>query len=242
MSARYPVLIVCTWALRLAGLLVPRNIRAQWIQDWAAEVRHGCADLEHRGYSRSETWSKLLRFSIGGFADAADLRRSHFDLRYILGHPAFCLAVPVALLCIACGSTRGFRHSRQALAGLPWHRPEELVLLSRSAGVMGIEATPAAADFIRWQERFKGGVAGFAVDGTVLRVTPSFYDVLGEVPRVPFDFLGHTIQAVKPLGPESKHIGILAGRSGRSCEASTQAIPGDKRERHGDKFPAGART
>lgn len=205
------VVFVCRCAIRFASLMTPRALRGEWRDEWVAEVRHGYAHLAAKGEPRGEICRKLVRFSMGAFPDAADLYYRRFDLRSFLGHPAFCLAVPLTLLGVLFVSTHGFRNCRQALAGLPCRRPEELVLLSRSARVMGIEAVPAATDYVDWQQRRVGGpMAGFVIDHSVLRVTPSFFDVLGTAPRMPFDFLGHTIQVVEPLESPSQRVGILA--------------------------------
>jgi hypothetical protein len=206
-----PVVSVCRFAVRLASLLVPRELRDDWVGQWTSEIRHGYALLTDRGASPAEVRRKLLRFALGAFSDAADLRRSGFDVRPVLRHPAFCLAVPLALWIVLLASSHAFQNCRQAIAGLPGRHPEQLVLLSRSATVMGLEAVPAAADLLAFQKQWTGAsLAGFVIDGRVLRVTPAFYDVLGAIPRLPFRFLGHTIETVKPLASQPARMGILA--------------------------------
>ncbi|MDR3698808.1 MAG: hypothetical protein P4L56_04175 [Candidatus Sulfopaludibacter sp.] len=206
-----PVVSACRFAVRLASLLVPRKLRDDWAGQWTAEIRHGYALLTDRGESPAEIRSKLLRFAMGAFSDAADLRLSGFDLRPVVGHPAFCLAVPLIVMALLLASTHAFQNCRQAIAGLPGRQPEQLVLLSRSATVMGLEAVPSSADLLAFQKQWTGAsLAGFLIDGPVLRVTPGFYDVLGAVPRLPFRFLGHTIEAVKLLDLQPARMGILA--------------------------------
>src|ERR1700690_2062134 len=93
-----PAFSICRCAIRLASLLVPPGLRSEWADQWTTEIWHGRADLISRGVSRAETRRKLLRFSMGAFSDAADLRRSGFHSRSLLAHPASCLGVPLVLL------------------------------------------------------------------------------------------------------------------------------------------------
>jgi len=228
----HPVVFVCRFAVWLASLLVPRTLRGEWTGQWMAEIRHGYVLLTERGESAAAVWSKLLRFARGAFADAADLRGSGFDARQTLGHPAFCLAAPLAVWVMLLAATHDFQNCRQALAGLPARQPEQLVLLSRPVRVMGIEAAPSSADFLAWQRQWKGApLAGFVVDGPVLRVTPAFYEVLGSVPRLPFHFLGHTIRAIAPLDRRPVRMGVLARlqdpRRPADAEAALGRISGD---------------
>jgi hypothetical protein len=206
-----PAISICRCAIRLASLLVPRGLRTEWADQWTTEIWHGRADLTSRGVSRAEARRKLLRFSMGAFSDAADLRRSEFDPRSVLAHPAFCLAVPLVVLGVLFVATHGLQNCREMVIGLPGPQPGQLLLLSRSARVLGIEAEPAVADLLAWQRQdAAASLAGFAVEGRVLQVTPNFYNVLGAVPRVPFRFLGHTIDAIAPLDRKSGKVGVLA--------------------------------
>ncbi len=218
------VLFVCRSAIRCASLVVPRALRHEWRDEWLTEIRHGHAHLATKGGPRGETCRKLIRFSLGAFQDAADLYCRRFDLRFFLGHPALCVAVPLALLGGVLAFTHGFRNCREALAGLPWSRPEELVLLSRSAHVLGIEAVPTGADYVDWQRRLGVPMAGFVMDKAVLLVTPDFFGVLGKSPRLPFDFLGHGIRAVKPLGQPTGRVAILARLTTANGPQRTQHI------------------
>lgn len=206
-----PAISICQCAIRLASLLVPRELRAEWTDQWTAEIWHGRADLVSRGVSHAEARRKLLRFSMGAFSDAADLRRSEFRPRSVLGHPAFSLAVPLVLLGVLFAATHVLQNCREMLVGLPGSQPGRLLLLSRSARVLGIEAQPAVSDLLAWQRQdAAASFAGFVVQGRVLQVTPNFYHVLGAVPRLPFRFLGHTIDAFAPLDRKSGKVGVLA--------------------------------
>jgi hypothetical protein len=218
------ILFVCRSAIRCASLVAPRALRREWRDEWLAEVGYGYTHLAMRGGPRGETRRKLIRFSTGAFRDAADLYCRRFDFRSFLGHPSLCVVGPLALLGALFAFSDGFQNCREALAGLPWRRPDELVLLSRSARVLGIEAVPAGADYVDWQRRLGVPMAGFVIDKAVLLVTPDFFGVVGTSPRVPFSFLGHRIRVVRTLEQPTGRIGILARLNAANDAKGTQRI------------------
>lgn len=204
-----PVVLICRLAIRVAALLAPREMRAEWRGTWLAEIRHGYASLRGDGMTAAAARRALIRFTRGAFADAADLRLTDTDPRRELRHPAVCLVLLLVLLVIAGGATGNFRNCRQAGAGLVTREPETLVLLSRSSNVLGFEAAPTAADFFAWRQQ-EASLAGFVIDGRILRVTPHFFEVLATVPRPPFRFLRHRVEAVEPLDAPPKRLGVIA--------------------------------
>jgi hypothetical protein len=171
------VVSLCRCAIRVVGLLAPAEFRAEWALQWNTEIWHGYASLIGRGGSRTKARSQLLRFAVGAFSDASELRRSAFNLEAALGRPCFCLAVPLLLLSVVFVASHGFRNCREMIAGAPVLQPQELLLLSRSARVMGIEAAPTAGDLRAWR-RVDGqfALAGFKLAGNDLHVTANFYD------------------------------------------------------------------
>ena len=206
-----PVVLICRLVIRLAALLAPRKLRREWRGTWLAEIGYGYATLKSDGMTAAEARRTLMRFTRGAFADAADLRLTGTDLRRSLRHPASCLALLLALLGMVCAATDGFRNCRQAAAGMGVHETETLVLLSRSSNVLGFEAAPTGADFLRWRRQAEGAsVAGFVVDGPILRVTSNFFEVLGTVPRTPFRFLRHRVEAVATLSAPPHRLGVMA--------------------------------
>jgi hypothetical protein len=208
----------------VASWLAPADLRTEWSEQWNAEIWHGYASLKGRGASRAEARHKLLRFSVGAFSDAVDLRRSVFNLRAGLGHPAFCLALPLVLLAILFAATHGFRNCREMIAGLPYPLPQQLMLVSQSVRVLGFEAPPSAADLLAWQRQSsRASLAGFVVQGRVLRVTPNFNDVLGVAPRTPFRLLGQTIETIKPLDRKRGRVGVLARLKSPAFPAEVEA-------------------
>src|SRR5918911_4824436 len=87
------------WLIRLIGVLVPRRLRADWRQEWEAELLHRELLLEE--WDRLDWRSRfdLLRRSLGAFWDALLLQPKRLedemfqDLRYglrlVRQHPGF---------------------------------------------------------------------------------------------------------------------------------------------------------
>lgn len=234
------LLTICIWAIRVAGVLVPHPLRRQWIEDWVAEIRHVPMYLAGRGEPPPIIRRKLVSFSTGAFADAADLRFHRLDFRSLLGHPILSLAAPLACLAFLLLATHGLQNCRLAARGFPGYRPEELALLSRSARVLGIEAVPTAAHYTEWLKREPGiPMAGFTIDRSILRVTPGFFAVLGSGPHAPFVFLGHTIREVELLARPPARVGILARLKTRREAASLIGISAPNASAIGTRFIQG---
>jgi predicted permease len=98
------------WLIRLIGVIVPRRLRADWRQEWEAELR--CREALLADWDRLNWRTKfdLLRRSIGAFRDALLLQPHRMedgmfqDLRYgariLLKQPGFSAVV---LLTLALG-------------------------------------------------------------------------------------------------------------------------------------------
>lgn len=200
------------WLIQAAALLAPPGLRRSWKREWLGELWYGYETLLRSGTSRPRAWRRVTTFALGAFIDATDLRmerlRLHTDRRSLLRHPVFCFASLLVLLLSIGGWTGGFRHIREALAsGYPG--ADQLVLLSRPLGVLGMQV-PANGDQVStWVESSKwfGDVAGFVLRRDTLEVTPNFFSVLHVAPSSDFRFLGHPVRAVKTLDE-----GRLSGR------------------------------
>src|SRR2546421_11829000 len=95
------------WLIRIIGVIVPRRWRADWRQEWEAELRYRELLLEE--WDRLDWLSKLglLRRSLGAFRDALLLQPRRLedemfqDLRYgvrmLLKKPGFTAVVVVTL-------------------------------------------------------------------------------------------------------------------------------------------------
>jgi predicted permease len=99
------------WLIRVVGVIVPRRLRANWLQEWEAELRHREEMLAQ--WDRLDWRSKLdlLWRSTSAFWDALWLQPKRFedemfqDLRFgvrmLLKRPGLIL---VAILCLALGT------------------------------------------------------------------------------------------------------------------------------------------
>ena len=133
------------WLIRFIGLIVPRRLRADWRQEWEAELRHREALLA--AWDKLDWRNKidLWRRSFGAFTDALWLQPRRWedemfqDLRYgvrmLAKRPAFTL---VAMLSLALGlgaNTAIFSLiNTLMLRPLPIAQPDRLVALN-NAGV-----------------------------------------------------------------------------------------------------------
>src|SRR5881392_2030892 len=98
------------WLIRVIGVIVPRHLRADWKQEWEAELRHRELLLADWDKLNWKTKFDLLRRSLGAFWDALLLQPQRLedevfqDLRYgarmLLKNKAFSF---VAVFTLALG-------------------------------------------------------------------------------------------------------------------------------------------
>src|SRR5215471_7444593 len=141
------------WLIRVIGVIVPRRLRADWRQEWEAEL---CNREELLAEWERLDWRNkldLLRRSVGAFWDALLLQPSRLedemfqDMRYgmrmLLKTPGFTLAAALSLA-LGIGANTAIFSLIDAvlLKSLPVLEPEKLVFFGKGEGVGATDHFP----------------------------------------------------------------------------------------------------
>jgi putative ABC transport system permease protein len=179
------------WLIRVIGVIVPRRLRADWRQEWEAELRH--RELLLNQWDKLDWRRKLdlLRRSLGAFRDALWMQTYRWedemiqDLRYgvrmLLKNPSFTL---VAIITLALGigaNTAIFSVANGVLLkSLPFKDPERLALIRLDwRGVQGRPriASAEVLDFRQQTRLFAGfdviAASNLSLTGEEMEKVPS---------------------------------------------------------------------
>jgi len=195
------------WLIRLIGVMVPRRLRADWKQEWEAELRYRELQLADWDKLNWKTRLDLLRRSLGAFWDALLLQPARledemfqdlrFGLRMLLKKPGFSL-IAVFTIALGIGANTAIFSVVNAvlLRPLPYSNAERIVAIQEiSKEGKRIQVTPA--NFLDWRAQntvFEHLAAIFTrgsnlagengADRINLAVTSAnFFDVFGAQPE-----------------------------------------------------------
>ncbi|MBS1812751.1 MAG: ABC transporter permease [Acidobacteria bacterium] len=175
----------CLWLIRFVGLIVPERLRADWRQEWEAEIR--TREILLAEWDKLERKHKfdLLRRSLGAFWDAVWLQPQRwedemsqdirFGLRMVLRRPGFTGLVLLTLM-LGIGTTITIFSVVNSimLRPLPYRDADRLVKVLESMPQKKLERNYLSlGDFQAWREQCQSFEEMAALMHTGFRVTGS---------------------------------------------------------------------
>ena len=209
--------------IRAIGVIVPRRLRADWRQEWEAELQHRELLLADWEKLNSKAKLDLLRRSLGAFWDALVLQPQRLedemfqDVRYgvrmLRKYPGFTL-IAILTLALGVGANTAIFSVVNALMlrPLPYVNPEQLVWVEE---VSKTSSQPAwGGHFLAWQEQSQTLAGIAAIDGGTWTLTGS-----GEPERVEVGKISASCLPMLGVQP------ILGGRNFSAAEDSPGGAP-----------------
>src|SRR5262245_2667951 len=204
--------------IRVIGVIVPRRLRADWRQEWEAELQYRETLLTRWDNLNWKTKLDLLWHSLGAFMDALWLQPKRLedemfqDLRYgmrmLLNRPGFS-AVVILVLALGIGATSAIFSvvNPVLLRPLPYPEPDQLMMVSptsKRGGRSGSVNTATGPDYVEWRNQCRSCEQVAAYSGTepnnltggaepdrvgVAQVTANLFATLGAQPILGRTFL-----------------------------------------------------
>jgi putative ABC transport system permease protein len=199
------------WLIRALGVIVPRRLRADWRQEWEAELQYRETQLTQWEKLDRRAKLALLWHSLGAFADALWLQPRRMedemfqDLRYgarmLVKSPGFTFVVALTLA-LGIGANTAIFSVIEAvmLRPLPYQNSERLCVLWKSVPARNIEwdwtSYPTIRDWREQSRSFEDMAAIFLPSASEVtlqsdagleriqgsKVTGNFFEILGVKP------------------------------------------------------------
>jgi putative ABC transport system permease protein len=193
------------WGIALIGVIVPRRLRADWRQEWEAELQYRESLLTQWDKLDRRSKLALLWHSQGAFMDALWLQPKRledemfqdlrFGARMLLKDKAFT-AVAVLTLSLGIGANTAIFSVVNAvlLRPLPFKSPQQLLWLGESSKDDVTNDLVPGAHFLEWSEQSRTleSIAGYSGGGKAAltgmgepevlqcgRATAGFFPTLG---------------------------------------------------------------
>src|SRR5262245_23011213 len=218
------------WLIRAIGVLVPRRLRADWRQEWEAELRYRETLLTQWDSLNRKTKFALLWHSLGAFMDALWLQPRRWedamvqDIRYavrmLVKNPGFTLVV-VFTLSLGIGvNTAIFTLFNSQLRPLPIADPDAMVRLEYHATQRGWGFSFSDYLFFRNQTQVLSGLVACSDEKFLLGsqtaateweevagrfVSDNYFSVLGVSP-----IRGRTFTAEENSAPGREPVVVLS--------------------------------
>ena len=196
------------WLIRVIGVIVPRRLRADWLQEWKAELSY--REMLLGDWDKLNRAAKLDLFwrSLGAFRDALWLQQLRWedemfqDLRYgvrMLMRQRMVTAAAIIALALGIGANTAVFSAVNAalLLPLPYQNSERMVILWGNFLALNTEQLPAkAAEYVDYRDQtrsfetvaafnttdfnFTGGDQPERIAGA--SVSPNLFPMLGVQP------------------------------------------------------------
>src|SRR5262249_31648732 len=151
------------WLIVLIGVIVPRRLRADWRQEWEAELRYRERLLAEWDRLNWRNKIELLRRSLSAFWDALVLQPQRledemfqdlrFGVRMLLKHKGFTAVARLTFAPRLCENTAIFSVVNAVLLRpLPFNEPDRLVSIAETHLELP-RAEVAAPDFEDWRRQ-----------------------------------------------------------------------------------------
>ncbi|MEK6322871.1 MAG: ABC transporter permease [Acidobacteriota bacterium] len=240
--------------IRLIGVIVPRRLRADWRQEWEAELRYREEMLAEWDKLNWKTKLDLLRRSVGAFWDALWLQPQRLedemfqDLRYgvrmLFKNPAFT-TVAIITLALGIGANTAIFSVVQAvlLRPPPFAEPDRVVMVKGASSLLDL-GPDSPGGFLSWKEQnqvfehvaaYSQGSVNLSEGGEPERiltmpVTASFFPAVGKYPALGRAFSAEEEQAGK------NRVAVLSDGLWKRRFGADPQLPGQSLTLNGYRF------